>query len=141
MAGANILTEANGTVRRCLMCRVQSLENRLRRHHKARPPDSGLCMAGLHEWTPANQLDRGDGTFRCRPCAQAAQRRFYAGKHYVSCVVAGCERATYRSDDSTYVCRTHRAQPPAWFARLGMRIQGTRLVTSQGWPKPPQTTT
>jgi hypothetical protein len=125
---ANTIYEPSG-VRRCFMCREASKLARLRRFHNPHPTDTGMCEAGLHLWIPENLVSHGrEGTFRCKPCAQAAQRKFYEGKHYVSCIVGGCPRATYRRDDSNYVCRNHRANPPSWFEKLGLIIQGTQLI-------------
>lgn len=128
MTPANTLYETGGTIRRCLMCRDESLRRRLRRRHKPRPPETGWCMKGLHEWVPENWYTDQRGTQRCKPCRDVAHAIVYARTVVIHCVVKGCNRLTHRgAETGNYICKNHRAEPPDWIARLGLRIVGTRL--------------
>jgi hypothetical protein len=129
MTHANILYEGGGKIRRCFMCRTASLNARLRRNHKPRPPDTGVCMKGLHKWVPENLYTDTKGQARCRICRDETHRIVYARNVVIRCVVKGCKRLTHRAADSgNYICLQHRTNPPGWIQRLGLRIVGTRLV-------------
>lgn len=119
LKGANLLYEANGTVRRCLMCRSENLHERLRRQHKPHPSETGVCKKGLHAWV--------EGARRCSECTRARHALDYPTKQNIHCVVKGCERLTHRADGN-YICKQHRANPPEWIARTGLKIVGTRLI-------------
>ncbi len=127
MTPANLYYE--GKVRRCFMCRSASLQARLRRKHKPRPPETGKCMKGLHVWKPENWYVDKKGTTRCKPCRDTTHRITYARNIVIRCVVKGCKRLTHRASGN-YICLRHRINPPEWIQRLGLSIVGTCLVST-----------
>ncbi len=46
--------------------------------------------------------------------------------------VYACQRKVRRkpSEDSSYIYREHRAQPPTWITAAGLRIEGTRRLAA-----------
>jgi len=128
LRGDNVVHEPNGT-RRCKVCRQNSLHDRLRRHHAARPPETGVCQKGLHAWVAENWVVDKRGVARCRPCRERKHQEIYARTQVIPCLIKNCPRATHRPLDSgNYICKWHRTYPPAWIAATGLRVVGTRVL-------------
>jgi hypothetical protein len=66
---------------------------------------------------------------RCRPCRERKHHEIYARTQVIPCLIKNCPRATHRPADSgNYICKWHRAHPPAWIAATGLCVVGTRVV-------------
>jgi hypothetical protein len=128
LRGDNVLLERDG-IRRCKVCRQNSLHQRLRRHHAPRPPETGVCQKGLHFWVAENWVVDKHGAVRCRPCREHRHREIYARTQVIPCLIKNCPRATHRPANSgNYICKFHRAHPPRWIAATGLSVVGTRVV-------------
>lgn len=130
---ANTIRRTDGT-RLCRECEEVRRRAYLRRKGiRSQPSESGKCYKGLHPWVPENLYFSPDGHARCIQCRRIAARALWHRNH-VWCIVKGCQRMTARQAGGTYICPTHRAQPPAWLAsriaRREVRIVGTEVLAA-----------
>ncbi len=133
------LTEANlviervkgHEVKRCGQCRYVQYRAKLKRIRHPAPPRL-TCRSGRHPWVPENwYFNRGPTRISktCRACRIEAGKRLYPTYAHIPCLAVGCGRMTWRSDATrdTYLCPSHRADPPPWIAAAGLRIVGTEI--------------
>lgn len=118
--------------KRCIACIELSI---IRKHGymNPRPLHSGVCTKGLHEWVPKNWIMDKDGNARCKPCRLEYRRRTSTADKSVYCIAKGCNRKTMRSKGrieagETYICPSHRMNPPKWLYVLGFQVKGTCVV-------------